>query len=79
MPQATPWRTHSACSVHTRVNAVDWGALNSLCEELQTAEIAGLTDESVCPTLARISLRFLWGRRFRLPTDCCTAWLSHIA
>ena len=31
--------------------------------------ITGLTAESVCPTLVRQGLAFLWGRRFRLSTD----------
>src|ERR1035438_3473320 len=35
--------------------------------------IAGLADGSVCPTLTCKVLRFGWGRRFRLPTDCFTA------
>ena len=42
------------------------------------AEIAGLTDESVCPTLGRKRLRFCgagaFARRFRLPTDSFTAF-----
>ena len=45
------------------------------CDEI--AGIAGLTDGvpsgSVCPTLVRKGLRFLWGRRSRLPTDFFTA------
>src|ERR1035437_2324860 len=37
------------------------------------AEIAGLTDESVCPTVGAPDRAFLWGRRFRLPTNSFTA------
>jgi hypothetical protein len=37
------------------------------------AAIAESTDESVCPTLAHVRFAFLWGRRFRPPTDCFTA------
>ncbi len=36
-------------------------------------ETAGLTDESVCPTLAWKKLRAGWGRLFGLPTDCFAA------